>query len=162
MKRDIMSRPLYRLLYCSRHVTGNGAQPGDMETSVEAILLAARRRNQADNVTGALLLSVSGFAQVLEGHRETVERTFARVAADPRHADVSVLTFTPIERRRFPDWAMGFCGDTRGAPADPLVHVLSDAAIPSGRATTGGDLLRLLESTVRQENEWIRPSPAIA
>ncbi|WP_428485783.1 BLUF domain-containing protein [Rhodopila sp.] len=153
-----MAGALYRLLYCSRNVIAHAVPAGqavDMEREIRAILDVARRRNKADNVTGALLFTASGFAQVLEGSRETVERTFERIGADPRHADVSVLSFTPIERRGFPDWAMGFCGDIRSDRVDPLAHLLSDATFTGERASTGGDLLRLLERLVRREDEWI-------
>jgi hypothetical protein len=153
-----MSGPLYRLLYCSRNtiaLANRGGAAADPRRQLTAILESARRRNKADNVTGALLLTASGFAQVLEGYRERVERTFERVSNDPRHADVTVLTFTPIERRSFPDWPMGFCADTRPNAADPLAHLLSDATVSGERATTGGDLLRLLEKLVRREEAWM-------
>jgi hypothetical protein len=153
-----MSGPLYRLLYCSRNVIAHNRANGralDMELELRTILDVARRRNKADNITGALLFTASGFAQVLEGYREPVERTFERIGADPRHADVAVLAFTPIDKRSFPDWAMGFCGDSRPGAADPLAHLLSDANFSGERATTGGDLLRMLEKLVRREHEWI-------
>jgi hypothetical protein len=72
-----MSGPLYRLLYCSRNVIAHAVPAGtpvDMEHELRAILASARRHNQANHITGALLLTASGFAQVLEGHREPVER----------------------------------------------------------------------------------------
>ena len=163
-----MPGPQYRLLYCSRNMiasqssgghyahgydTGQGA--ADMEQTLRAILAVARRRNQADNVTGALLFTASGFAQVLEGRRDVVERTFERIGADPRHADITVLAFTPTERRSFPDWSMGFSGRIKPGIADPLAHLLTDATFSAERATTGADLLRLLEKVVRHEDEWI-------
>jgi len=158
-----MSGPQYRLLYCSRNVIAASSVGGydarghavDMEHILRCILAVARRRNQADNITGALLFTASGFAQVLEGQRDAVERTFERIGADPRHADITVLAFTPIERRSFPDWSMGFSGQMKPAIADPLAHLLSDATFSGERATTGGDLLRLLEKVVRREDEWI-------
>jgi len=153
-----MSTPLYRLLYCSRNTFANDGLVGphmDKELELRAILAAARRRNRADNVTGALLFTASGFAQVLEGHREVLERTFERICADRRHADVTVLAFTPAERRTFPNWSMGFSGQVKPGMADPLAHLLSDATCAGERATTGGDLLRLLEKVVKREDEWI-------
>lgn len=158
MKRDVMSGPLYRLLYCSRNVIAQvipTADKADIEREVRAILETGRKHNQTDHVTGALLLTASGFAQVLEGYREPVERTFERISADPRHADVSVLAFTPIERRSFPQWPLAFCGDFRTGKADPLARLLTDAHVAGERATTGGDLLRLLEKLVRREDEWM-------
>ena len=84
-----------------------------------------------------------------------MERTFERISADPRHADVTVLSFTPTEQRSFPDWSMGFCGQTARASADPLAHLLADATFSGPRATTGSDVLRLLEKVVQREDEWI-------
>ena len=153
-----MSGPLYRLLYCSRNMIAANSDSGqtvDMEAELRAIVAGARRRNKADNITGALLFTASGFAEVLEGYREVVERTFDRIGSDPRHSDVTVLAFTPIERRSFPDWPLGFCGQMKLGLADPLAHLLSDATFSGERATTGGDLLRMLEKVVQQEDEWI-------
>ncbi len=163
MRRDVVPGPQYRLLYCSRNVIAPSSIGGyndrghavDMEHELRSILSVARRRNQSDNITGALLFTASGFAQVLEGHRDVVERTFERIGADPRHADITVLAFTPTERRSFPDWAMGFSGQMKPGLADPLAHLLSDATFSGERATTGSDLLRLLEKVVRREDEWI-------
>jgi hypothetical protein len=66
-----------------------------------------------------------------------------------------VLSFTPTECRSFPDWSMGFSGQTSPDSADPLRHLLADATFAGPRATTGSDVLRLLERVVQQEEEWI-------
>jgi blue light- and temperature-responsive anti-repressor len=155
MKKTNMSGALYRLIYCSRNVIFQAMPGAVLEDEVRAILANARRCNQADNVTGALLFTASGFAQVLEGTRDVVERTFERISSDPRHADVTVLSFTPTECRRFPDWPMGFSGQTSPEVADPLTHLLADATFAGPRATTGSDVLRLLERVVQREEEWI-------
>ena len=150
-----MSGSLYRLIYCSRNIIARSLSDGGPEAEVRDILSAARARNQRDNVTGALLFTASGFAQVLEGTRETVESTFERISADPRHADVTVLSFTPTDHRSFPDWSMGFSGQTLPDATDPLQHLLADATFSGPRATTGNDVLRLLEKVVQREDEWI-------
>jgi hypothetical protein len=154
-KKTNMSGTLYRLIYCSRNVLGRRSPAVGMEQEIRAILGSARRCNKEDNVTGALLFTASGFAQVLEGPREVVERTFERISADPRHADVTVLCFTPTERRRFPDWSMGFSGQPSPGADDPLAHLLEDATFTGPRATTGSDVLRLLEKVVQREDEWV-------
>lgn len=152
MKKTNRSGSLYRLIYCSRNMI---APPGAMEAEVRTILSTSRNSNQLDNVTGALLFTATGFAQVLEGPREVVERTFERISGDPRHADVTVLSFTPTERRSFPDWSMGFSGQASPDATDPLVHLLADTHSAGPRATTGSDVLRLLEKLVQREDEWV-------
>lgn len=160
MKRTTMAGALYRIIYCSRNVIARAVpeanEPGGMEREIRAILAIAIQRNIADNVTGALLFTASGFAQVLEGPRDVVERTFERISLDPRHSDVSALGFTPADRRRFPDWSMGFCSQTALGEVDPLANLLGGASLAGPRVTTGGDILRLLESVVQREDDWIR------
>jgi hypothetical protein len=150
---------LYRLIYRSREVIaqvvpGTATEAG-LQRELRAIVSAARWRNAADNVTGALLFTEAGFAQVLEGPRDIVERTFDRIAADQRHADVTVLSFTPTQRRSFPDWPMGFCGQAALVSADPSGHLSASFASSTPRVTTGSDVLRLLERVIQQEEVWI-------
>lgn len=155
MKKTNMSGAIYRLIYCSRHAVLQATPGAVIAEGIHAILDTARRRNKANNITGALLLTASGFAQVLEGPREVVERTFERISGDPRHANVTMLSFTPTERRSFPEWSLGFSGQVSLGAGDPLASLLSDATSSGPRATTGSDVLRLLENLVAHEDEWI-------
>ena len=92
---------LVRLLYASRAVPA---------VDHEA-LLAILRRSKADNpdagITGVLCFSEGIFLQVLEGGREAVNRLYNRIAADPRHQDVTLLSYEEIGERRFAGWSMG-------------------------------------------------------
>jgi hypothetical protein len=47
------------------------------------------------------------FVQWLEGPEAAVEKTYARIDADPRHTDVEILDRGTSERRLFPHWSMG-------------------------------------------------------
>lgn len=157
MRKPLMSGALYRLIYCSRNVIAQDPSAGldRLEPELRAILAVSRERNRTSNVTGALLATASGFAQVLEGPRDVVEPLFERIGADPRHTDVTVLSFTPTERRSFPNWPMGFRAQQHAAEPDPLAHLLADANLGGRRATTGSDVLRMLENVVRQEDAWM-------
>ncbi len=96
---------MLRLLYCSR------ADIGEAEFAVRAlrqILDASRRNNARDGVTGALMFSAGGFAQILEGPNEAVARIFERVRQDTRHHDVAVVFEAPTTGRLFKEWSMGF------------------------------------------------------
>jgi hypothetical protein len=156
MRKATTPVSLYRLIYRSRDVIAQAMPDAlteeGLQREMRAIVASARWHNKADNLTGALMYTGAGFAQVLEGPREVVERTFDRIAADRRHADVTVLSFTPTQRRSFPDWPLAFCGQSTAGTVDPLGR-LTDSAIFSGpHVTIGSDVLRLLERVVQQED----------
>jgi hypothetical protein len=159
MRKAATPGSLYRLIYRSRAVIAtvvpDALTEAGLQRELRAIVSTARGHNKDDNLTGALLFTGGGFAQVLEGRREVVERTFERVAADRRHTDVTVLSFTPTPQRSFPDWPMGFCGQPPPGSAELFEH-RSDTSIFFGpRVTTGSDVLRFLEKLVQQEDVWI-------
>ena len=159
MRKAATPGSLYRLIYRSREVIAQFAPDAVTEAGLQrelrAIVSTARWHNKDDNLTGALLFTGGGFAQVLEGRREVVERTFKRIAADRRHTDVTVLSFTPTPQRSFPDWPMGFCGQTPQGSAELFDHLSDTSIFSSGRVTTGSDVLRFLEKLVQQEDVWI-------
>lgn len=143
---------LHQLIYCSRNMISAGE--ADMEREIREILHAARRRNRIDGITGALLFTAGCFAQVLEGSCEAIEHTFERIECDPRHAQVTVLRFAPIAERSFPNWAMAFAGH---APAKAHgAHLTKTlAAASSGLLSEAGhDVLDLLRSVMRREEDW--------
>ena len=94
---------LVRLMYASRAAAGLDNE------EVTAILRQSRAANARDGITGALCLCNNGrlFIQVLEGGRNAVSRRYNRIAADPRHTDVTLLQFEEVAERRFAGWSMG-------------------------------------------------------
>ena len=78
---------------------------------VQSILQASRRQNSRLDVTGCLLFSGHCFAQVLEGRQAVVSVLTRRIAADPRHVGVRVLSETKRDEREYADWAMGYLYD---------------------------------------------------
>jgi hypothetical protein len=83
------------------------SQPfGFDETMLRGILSDARRCNQRDGITGALICRADIYLQLLEGPGSAVENAFARIARDNRHLEVQRLSCEPIEDRLFPAWAM--------------------------------------------------------
>jgi len=79
--------------------------------SMQSLLDASRRQNARLDVTGCLLFSGHCFAQVLEGARPVVSALVQRIAADPRHVGVRVLSETQRVEREYGDWAMGYLYD---------------------------------------------------
>lgn len=93
---------LQKLIYASQAI-----KPVDT-ASLQAILDKARSRNSQDGVTGFLLYADESFLQILEGEEAVLTATFGRIANDRRHQTMRVLERTPITRRRFGEWTMGF------------------------------------------------------
>ncbi|GAA5143996.1 hypothetical protein GCM10023340_10730 [Nocardioides marinquilinus] len=73
-----------------------------------AMLEAVRPRNAELELSGMLLYSGGNIMQVIEGPAPAVERTFAQIARDGRHHDVTVLVDETVGERAFPEWSMGF------------------------------------------------------
>jgi hypothetical protein len=93
---------VYQLIYASRataHVD---------HTELVAITAQSAADNTRRGVTGALLFCGGYFLQMLEGDESTVRKLYARIAGDPRHADVQLLAAHEVAARAFPNW--GMCG----------------------------------------------------
>lgn len=90
---------LLQLIYASRPFGYDAAMLDD-------ILLAARRCNERDGITGALLCRRDLFLQMLEGPRARVTATFGRILRDDRHVEVALLWCGDVAQRLFPDWTM--------------------------------------------------------
>jgi len=74
---------------------------------IDQLAADAAERNRPKGITGMLMSSGDIFYQVLEGPVEMVDELFQKIAADPRHRDVLVLSAQDeVEDRQFPTWAM--------------------------------------------------------
>lgn len=98
---------LFRLTYVSRAAETNEAA---LRRQAKAIAARSALFNRAAGLSGALSVGDGWFAQVLEGRKSALLATFERILADPRHADIRVLDFAPIRRRRFAGWSMAYAG----------------------------------------------------
>ena len=127
-----VARPLYRLVYqslCALHDT-----EASLLAEVEDILAASRRNNERRGVSGALMFNGTHYAQVLEGTREAVEATFETIQLDPRHADVMLLSFEPVDARLFAHWSMAHVAPSGGRMAELAAITGFDAAALDGDA----------------------------
>lgn len=83
------------------------SQPFGFDGAILAgILTTARRNNPRHAITGALICRHDVYLQLIEGESAAIDALFARIAADDRHLDVSLLSRTEVADRVFPDWAM--------------------------------------------------------
>ena len=138
---------LHRLIYYSRNrIAGDIAK---VIAEVDEILAGSRRNNAFLGVTGALIFNSGIFAQVLEGPREGVEAAFERIQCDPRHGDVHVLAFEPVEKRSFPSWSMGFVGRSREGQS--LFAHVCEATGFQGEQLEGERVLSLMREIAYEE-----------
>jgi hypothetical protein len=131
---------LVRLMYASR-----AAKPLDPE-ELTHILRQSRSANPKVGVTGVLCSTGDLFIQVLEGGRAAVNRLYNRIAADPRHAEVTLLAYEEIAERRFAGWAMGQVNLARLNPA--LLLKYSETATLDPYAISGKAAMALFDELV--------------
>ena len=131
---------LVRLMYASRAVDGTGTE------ELLAILRQSKSRNPEAGITGVLCFSEGIFLQVLEGGRSAVNRLYNRIAADPRHTQVELLSYQEIGERRFAGWSMGQVNVARLNRA--LLLKYSETATLDPYAVSGAVSMALFEELV--------------
>lgn len=82
------------------------ADPLLSTTDIDAILVAARRNNARDELSGALIYNGHNFMQLLEGPAESVDTCLATIAGDARHSGMVEIRRRQIEVREFAGWSM--------------------------------------------------------
>ena len=90
---------LTQLIYASRPF---GFDAG----MLNQILFQARENNARHDITGALICRSDLYLQLLEGPSAAVEETYARIARDDRHVEVTCLMTRETRTRLFAGWAM--------------------------------------------------------
>lgn len=128
---------LVRLVYASR------AHPDFTPESMNNIMVASRRNNPPNGITGILCCNGSVFLQLLEGGRKEVSDTYNRIASDKRHHDVQIIHFEEIIERKFAVWAMGKVSFDRLNMATLLKHSAKPVLDPY--AVAGSASVALLE-----------------
>ena len=131
---------LVRLMYASR------ATETVRPETLNAILKKSTHDNPGIGVTGVLCFSGDIFLQVLEGGRSQVSKLYNRIAQDPRHTDVVLLSYEEIDERSFAGWAMGQVNMARLNPA--LLLKYSDAAVLDPYAVSGRVSMALFNELV--------------
>lgn len=91
---------LIRVFYVS---TAVGPQTSTVTAS---ILKTAQAYNRKHGITGVLCQGQGVYLQALEGERTEVNRLYAQIFADQRHANVEMVHCESITERRYKDWSM--------------------------------------------------------
>lgn len=90
---------VFRAIYSSR--------PFGFDAAIlNNILMDARRANERDGITGALICRHDIYLQWLEGPEDKVRAALARIERDDRHIEVTLHVAGPVPDRQFGDWAM--------------------------------------------------------
>lgn len=131
---------LVRLMYASR------AADSVNQNELVAILKKSKANNAETGVTGVLCFSAGIFLQVLEGGRSPVSALYNRIANDPRHHDVVLLSYEEVDERRFAGWSMGRANLSRLNPA--LVMKYSETALLDPYAVSGKMSMALFNELV--------------
>ena len=92
---------MYRLIYKSRSILVEVN-----EEMINDIVEQSKDLNREFKITGVLIATRTHFLQALEGDYSSVNRTFFRITSDPRHEDLELVSFGPLEGRLFDDWVM--------------------------------------------------------
>lgn len=79
------------------------------------IIDVSRRNNARQGINGLLLHHEGNFMQALEGPETQILALVESMKRDPRHDGMIVMVQQAIEKRYFPDWAMG-CRNADGLP----------------------------------------------
>ncbi len=91
---------LEQLLYRSRATKSMSTE------ELRELLVQARERNAAEEVTGLLVHDRDRFIQWLEGPRDNVERIWSSIQKDERHQEVERIYVPRLKQRMFEDWDM--------------------------------------------------------
>ncbi|MDP3783623.1 MAG: BLUF domain-containing protein [Sphingopyxis sp.] len=90
------------------------ADPLIGEQDIAALLVQARRNNQRDALTGALIFNGHNFLQLLEGPADKVDGCLAVIRSDPRHSGMVEIRRREIAERAFAEWTMLYDPQFRG------------------------------------------------
>lgn len=122
------------------------------------ILQTARGLNRRASVTGLLLFYDGHFMQLLEGEEQAVRDTFVRIAADPRHRDITVLFEEPVDERLFSDWTMGF----QRLDGNELLEFPAENGASQGLRAMAHDAGRAKQLLLRMRSRGLDPGKDIA
>lgn len=131
---------LVRLMYVSR------ASDSVNQNELVAILKKSKANNLGPGITGVLCFSAGIFLQVLEGGRSPVSALYNKIANDPRHHDVVLLSYEEVSERSFAGWSMGRANLSRLNPA--LVMKYSETTLLNPYAVSGKMSMALFNEMV--------------
>jgi hypothetical protein len=128
---------MIQLIYASRPF-------GFDDAMLNAILMDARRCNERDDITGALICRADLYLQLLEGPQDAVEAAYQRIAKDNRHLEIRLLSRRVVTERLFPGWAM------RDDPARSWMWTQAEVKTGAIERSTEAEVVGIFERLARE------------
>lgn len=114
----------------------------NINTDFLDILEVSRANNERDGITGILFFCNNNVVQCLEGSREAVSKTYARIVGDKRHHNPLLLDYRILSSRSFSKWSMGYLPESSVTQPTLLKYAVSHNFEP--RLLGGESCLRML------------------
>ena len=134
-------RRFYQILYLGEHELADDT----LDCCIDDIRAETAARARAFRLTGGLMLTKRGFAQLLEGPRAEVEKCLAALRSDPRHANGLLLEEGGVGARQFDGWSTSYAG-----PAS-FVGRMTFRAITAAAFGARGEINRLVRLMVEAD-----------
>ena len=78
------------------------------ETDISEIIEKSMVNNSKNNISGILINYKNNFIQHIEGDPVLIYELFDHIKNDSRHEKISLLGYSPIEKRLFKKWHMTY------------------------------------------------------
>lgn len=99
---------LLQIVYISRSTFTSSDSHSKIEPNVARILGKSRINNRKNGLVGVLYFGDGIFFQCLEGEEGAVNQLMDKLALDPRHQDLRIVSKKYVDKLSFADWAMKF------------------------------------------------------
>jgi hypothetical protein len=119
-------------------------------TDLLDILEVSRVNNERDGITGVLLFCNHSVIQCLEGSREAVNKTYARIVRDKRHQNPLIVDYRVLAARLFAEWSMGYMPESSVTQPILLKYFVSQTFEP--RLLRGESCLGMLAELTQKVN----------
>ncbi len=100
----VSAQRLHQILYVGEH----GLVDTSLDTCIDGIRAETAERAQRYGLTGALIVTKTGFAQMLEGPRADVEKCLSALQSDPHHANALLVEERTVDARQFSGWSVSY------------------------------------------------------
>lgn len=109
---------------------------------IQLILASARRNNERDALTGALIYNGNNFMQLLEGPADRVDACLKAIREDTRHDGMVEIRRRTIDRRDFAEWSMLYEPDFE-EHADGLARLAANGGLDGDDERMLGNFIAL-------------------